>query len=129
MLSRKEKETMLLSMLNLKVGDEVRILNTNGTYRIEDVGAYYKLKNIIPNKLPYYVNVLVLNDYVKVGVIGDTLCGDYKMCKKCPLRAVSWNCGDNEKTTLFDNLKGLEKEDKDIFNFLIDRLNKEVNNG
>lgn len=126
MLSRKEKETALLYALNLKVGDKVRILCTNGTYEIVDVGSFYKLKNIDSTKMSYYVNALVLDDYVKVGVIGDTLCCDYKCCKNCPLRTVSWNCGDNEKTTLFDNLNGLEKEDKDIYNFLVDRLNKEV---
>lgn len=131
MLSRKEKEKILLKALDLKVGDKINVENflSHGIYEIVDAGDFYELKNECNGGISRSVSMLVICDYTKkVDKVGHKLCDSYKKCTECPLGVLAWTCTGKHKETLFANLDLMKVEDNEVYKLLLDRLNKEVEN-
>lgn len=117
-MTRQEKELGLLYLLNVNVGDVLKLEGVHdfeGCHFIVEYSDMYKryiLRCRADNKRSVYYNgwlgveVLLRYDFHKVNCKGNKLCIDM-VCDECPLR---FYCSPtNERETLFQELEQVKK--------------------
>ena len=111
----------LANAMGLKPGDKIKLNNGEIAKVTED----YNL-DFYPLKASFYV--IIDEDYEILPIkkqVGDLFCDEVE-CTKCPLRA--GYCRGLAHDSLYENLEQTfaEIEDKEIYNILKSRLDKEV---
>lgn len=109
----------LLKAMELSIGDKIRLNDIVYTITTIDNKLICK-SDTTTKKLTAFIDT----DYVKLSTVGDTICTE--QCAKCPLYSI---CMCNEYgNTLYEVLESyqIKGHDKEIYDVLINRLNKEV---
>jgi hypothetical protein len=109
----------LLKSMKLSIGDKIKL---NGiVYTITTIDNKIVCKSDTTTKK---LSTFIDTDYVKLSTVGDTMCEGN--CEKCPLYAICL-C-DGYIDTLYNILNSYEikQYDREIYDILINRLNKEI---
>lgn len=109
----------LLKAMKLSIGDKIRLNNIIYTITTID-GKIICKSDTTTKKLSAFIDT----DYTKVSTVGDTKCKGN--CEECPLYAIC--VCDEDGDILYNILENYEikRYDKEIYNILINRLNKEI---
>lgn len=109
----------LLKAMKLAIGDKIKLNNIVYTITTID-GKIICKSDTTTKKLSAFIDT----DYTKLSTIGDTICEGN--CEKCPIYAIC--VCDEYRDTLYNILYSYEiaHYDKEIYNILINRLNKEI---
>ena len=116
----------LANAMGLKVGDRIKVKRENDKPINYELKPDYSLfDNIGYNHL---LEIIIDEEYEIVKPkkkVGDTICREI-CCYNCPLKML--DCPDNNNRTLFEKLEMAHEEynDKEIYDILKARLDKEV---
>ena len=132
MMTRKEKEKILLDGLELRVGDRIEFLNdTNETFTIIENEEYYFLKNNSNRISDLPLISLIVSEFTIISyhqkTYGEYKCGEIKYCSKCPLNYLNCCIHYDNPITLFECLDlSIKDHNSKIYKAFHDELDKVV---
>lgn len=114
----------LMKAMGIKIGDTIKLNGKTHTFATKKDGTLI-CKNVLKQLIDQEFEIIP-----KPKRVGDLMCNDFVICRACPFNFLcEWGFSIDPAMTLLENLERIEdfeKDDKEIYDLLKARLNKEV---
>ena len=129
----------LMKVMNIQIGDRIKIYDI--VYLVDEEGNLNILPEYYNEEKGYYddchVTEIINVEYEilpKIKKIGDLKCNAFDDCRRCPVRTICELLFFDSDTTFYEILEkylksGKASFDLEIYDLLLSRLDKEVENG